>query len=207
MLAGAASPSVHAPSRPTVTSTWRGTAALLMDEHIEYAFSGPFSGGYRDVPVRPGEKVSGVSVLENGRAVPAGWVHRSRLRRPGRHLRRRASRRASADRLAQHALDETRTFEIRYRLSGARRRLRRRRRREPARSGATSGSWAARPADRDPGRARGRSSAPGGTRSTCAATWCSTGKRRDLRALDVPAHQFVELRARVPRSAFTSTPA
>ena len=39
----------------------------LVDEHITYAFSGPFSGGFRDIPLRDGETIDRVRVTENGR--------------------------------------------------------------------------------------------------------------------------------------------
>ena len=46
--------------------------SLLVDEHITYAFSGPFSGGYRDIPLRAGESIDSVRVSENGRAYRPG---------------------------------------------------------------------------------------------------------------------------------------
>src|SRR5262249_59058839 len=92
--------------------------ALLVDEHIEYAFSGPFSGGYREIPTRPGESVSRVSVLENGRRyVPGGCTDLGCSDREGTFG---VARLDGKTRIVWHysALDETRTFEIRYTLSG-----------------------------------------------------------------------------------------
>ena len=45
---------------------------LLVDERIQYAFSGPFSGGFRDVALRKGESVSDVRVSEDGNAYRSG---------------------------------------------------------------------------------------------------------------------------------------
>ena len=86
---------------------------------------------------------------------------------------------------------------------GPRGRLRRRRRREPQGVGRRVGG-AARPANGDRDRARedpARLGPPGlGARRRPALR-----TKALLRALDVPAGQFVELRAVIPRSAFTST--
>src|SRR4051794_2750360 len=46
--------------------------SLLVDEHITYAFSGPFSGGYRDIRLRDGETIDRVRVTENGRTYQPG---------------------------------------------------------------------------------------------------------------------------------------
>ena len=46
--------------------------SLLVDEHITYAFSGPFSGGFRDIPLRDGETIDRVRVTEGGRAYRPG---------------------------------------------------------------------------------------------------------------------------------------
>ena len=64
---------------------------------------------------------------------------------------------------------------------------------------------ASRPADRDRDGARARSCGPGAIPSTCAATSSSPASKVLLRALDVPAGQFVELRTVIPRTAFSST--
>ena len=92
--------------------------ALLVDEQIEYFFSGFFSGGYRDIPLRQGESIRDVSVLENGRVPARAAAPTSAAARPAgtfgvAHL-------GGRDRIVWHyqALDEARTFEIRYTLSG-----------------------------------------------------------------------------------------
>ena len=51
---------------PRRTSRCRSTkdGSLVVDELITYAFSGPFTGGYRDIPLRPGESIDDVQVRE-----------------------------------------------------------------------------------------------------------------------------------------------
>ena len=98
---------------------WRRTARCSSTSSIQYAFSGPFSGGYREIPLRPGESVSDVVGARERPAVPAGRLHRARLHRRGRAPS--ASRDLGgqhAHRLALRAADEARTFEIRYTLRG-----------------------------------------------------------------------------------------
>src|SRR4051794_7483841 len=46
--------------------------SLLVDEHITFAFIGPHSGAFRDIPLRKGETVDRVQVSENGRAYRTG---------------------------------------------------------------------------------------------------------------------------------------
>ena len=92
--------------------------SLVVDELITYAFSGPFTGGYRDVPLRKGESIDHVQVSEAGRAYrPGGCTELGCADEPatfgttvvGDHKR-----------IVWHyqAQDETRTFRIHYRLSG-----------------------------------------------------------------------------------------
>ena len=93
---------------------------LLVDERITYAFSGPFSGGYRDIPVRKGESVARRAGAR-GRAPRTGRAAASSSAAPtpaGHVRRRRAS--AAATRVVWHyaANNEARTFEIRYALRG-----------------------------------------------------------------------------------------
>ena len=176
--------------------------SLVVDELITYAFSGPFSGGYREIPLRAGESIDQVARQRERPRLPAGRLHRARLRRRPGHVR-------DGDRLGQRAHrlalpGQRRAAHVRRPLpaQGRRRRLRRRRRRQPQGLG-LGVEGAARPTDRDRDRRPARSCAPGAIPSTSAATSSSTGKRAVLRALDVPAGQFVELRTVIPRSAFT----
>ena len=46
--------------------------SLLVQERITFAFSGPFSGAYRDIPLRDGESIDHVMVAERGRPYRPG---------------------------------------------------------------------------------------------------------------------------------------
>ena len=155
-------------------------------------------------PAAPGRVDRPTSRSARAGGLPAGRLHGARLRRRARHLRRRHV--GGRVRIVWHyqASDELRTFSVRYRLHGPRRRLRRRRRRQPAGLGLRVGG-AARPAHGDGVRTRQGRCAPGAIRSTCAGDVQLAGEGASLRALNVPAGQFVELRTVIPRAAFTST--
>ena len=46
--------------------------SLLVREQIAFDFEGPFSGAYRDIPLRKGESIDHVLVSENGRPYSPG---------------------------------------------------------------------------------------------------------------------------------------
>ncbi len=46
--------------------------ALKVREFITYQFLGPFSGGYREIPLRKGEQITQISVTEGGRRYRPG---------------------------------------------------------------------------------------------------------------------------------------
>ena len=144
--------------------------SLVVDELITYAFSGPFSGGYRDIPLREGESIDGVQVSENGRAYrPGGCTELGCADAPGT-FGTTDGRRARAHRLAlPGARRGSGRSRIRYRLSGV----------AVAYDDVVDVNlkvWGSEwkeplgPADRDRDGARARSSAPGAIRSTSAAT-------------------------------------
>src|SRR5262252_6107006 len=180
-----------------------GNGALLVDEHIEYDFSGPFSGGYREIPTRPGESVSHVSVLENGRLYrPGGCTDLGCSDSPGTFGVKNLG---SKTRIVWHysALDETRTFEIRYTLSHL----------AVAYDDVVDVNlnvWGDEWKVGLPGLTS-TLAAPGRIlRAWCNPVWvrCDVqlqGKSVYLRAVAIPDHQFVELRALIPRKAFAST--
>ena len=87
---------------------------------------------------------------------------------------------------------------------GPRRRLRRRRRRQPQGLGLRVGG-AARPAHRDARSRPGKVLRAWGHPVYVRGDVQLLGTKVLLRALDVPAGQFVELRTVIPRTAFTST--
>ena len=49
-----------------------GNGALDVTERITFAFSGDFSGAFRDIPLRDGERISDVQVLEGQTAYRPG---------------------------------------------------------------------------------------------------------------------------------------
>ena len=118
-LAGAADAKSFSLPQADVSVQVAKDGSLVVDELITYSFSGPFSGGYRDIPLRKGESIDGVRVSENGRAYRPGGCTRARLRR---RRRARSERPSSATRCAivwhYQASDELRTFAVHYRLRG-----------------------------------------------------------------------------------------
>ena len=93
--------------------------AVLVTERITYLFNGSFSGGYREIPLRAGERIDRVSVSEDGTEYqpgaptelgssgPVGSFGSTTI--PG-----------GAYRIVWHysAFDERRTFTVRYRIRG-----------------------------------------------------------------------------------------
>ena len=202
-LAGAAEAKSYTLPQADVSVQMAANGALLLDEHIEYSFDGPFSGGYREIPLGPGEKISRVQVLENGeRYRPGGCTDLGCADAPGTygvaHLDGKA-------RIVWHysALDENRTFEIRYELSGI----------AVAYHDVVDlnldvwGSEWGVALDQLTSTltAPGRIVRAWGNPVYVRGDVRLAGNKVFLRAQDVPAHQFVALRALVRRSAFTST--
>ena len=177
--------------------------ALRVDEQIEYSFSGSFSGGYREIPLRSGESVTSVSVLERGRAYrPGGCTELGCYDLAGTYG---VADLGGRTRIVWHysASNEARTFEIRYTLQGV----------AVAYDDVVDVNWKVWGDQwaESLGRLTATLDAPGKvTRAWGHPVYVRgdvqiAGTRAILRALDVPAHQFVELRALIPRSAFTST--
>ena len=181
----------------------RQDGSLVVDELITYAFSGPFSGGYREIPLRSGESVDDVRVSENGRAYrPGGCTELGCADDPGTFG---TAAIGQAVRIVWHyrASDELRTFAVHYRLRGV----------AVAYDDVVDvnlqvwgSEW------KEPlGRLTATEVAPG----RILRAWGHpvyvrgdvelAGKKVLLRALNVPAGQFVELRTVIPRSAFSST--
>ena len=177
--------------------------ALRVEERIQYAFSGPFSGGYREIPLRTGETIANVSVTEGGTVYrPGGCTELGCIDAPGTYGVADLGGRV---RIVWHynAADEVRTFQIRYIIRGL----------AVAYDDVVDvnlrvwgDEW------KEPlGRLTAVLVAPGNVRRAWGhpvyvrGDVQLAGRRAILRALDVPAGQFVELRALVPRSAFAST--
>ena len=81
--------------------------SLLVTERLTYAFSGSFSGGEPRHPLRSGESIDQVSVLENGRPFATGRLRRDRMLEPGWDVRRRRGRRRR-ERIVWHFSARTR---------------------------------------------------------------------------------------------------
>ena len=56
----------------TVNVLVESSGALEVGEQITFAYDGSFSGAYRDIPLRDGESISDVQVLEDRRAYTSG---------------------------------------------------------------------------------------------------------------------------------------
>src|SRR5690349_11752312 len=71
-IAGTAEAKTFSLPEAAVTVQVARDGSLLVTEHITYSFSGQFSGGYRDIPLRSGETIDRVRVTENGQAYRSG---------------------------------------------------------------------------------------------------------------------------------------
>jgi len=177
--------------------------SLLVTEKLTYAFSGSFSGANRDIPLRSGESIDQVSVLENGRAFATGGCVEIGCSSPAGTYG--VTRSGDKERIVWHfsAADEVRTFEIRYRMRGV----------AVAYDDVVDvnlqvwgSQW-----DASLAQLTATTTGPGDVvRAWGHPVWVRgdvtiDGNSANLRAVNVSPHQFVELRTLYPRSAFTST--
>ncbi|MDH4104341.1 MAG: DUF2207 domain-containing protein, partial [Thermoleophilia bacterium] len=176
--------------------------ALGISERIEVAFSGDFHFGYRDIPLRPGETLFLPSVAERGVAYRQGTTTDLG---PGPARTFGVVRHGDGMRIVWYfdARDQTRAFTVSYTLRGV----------AVAYDDVVDvnlkvwGDQWAEPLS----RLVAIESAPEGIlRAWGKPVWVRgdvdlAGRRVTLRAVGVPAHQFVELRSLIPRSAFSST--
>ncbi len=176
--------------------------ALGVSERLEVAFSGEFHFGYRDIPLREGETLVLPSVAERGIAFRQGT---NTDLAPGQSGTFGITRHGDGMRIVWYfdARDQTRAFTISYTLRGV----------AVAYDDVVDvnlkvwgDQW-----DEPLSRLVAIESAPGRIlKAWGKPVWVRgdvelSGKRATLRAVDVGAHQFVELRTLVPRSAFAST--
>ena len=169
--------------------------SLGVSERIQVSFSGDFHFGYRDIPLRKGESLVNPSVVERGRAFTRG---NDTALQPGNPGRSESSSAATGAGSSGTSAPTTRRGRSRSRTRSAASRSRTTTSStSTSRCGATSGT------SRSPGSSAsrplpGRSCARGASPSGCAETSSSSGTRATLRAVAVPAHQFVELRTLDP---------
>lgn len=88
-------------------------ALLVIEEELTYRFDGSFSYVYRDIPLKRGESVSDITVSEHG-----GLFRNESGKEPGTFS---TSRQGSNLRVTWYyrARNETRTFTLKYTMSGA----------------------------------------------------------------------------------------
>ncbi len=181
--------------------------SLAIDEAITFAFGGPFSGAYRDIPLRDGERISGVSVSENGlRYAPGASAELGSSGAPNTFGT------APIDggyRIVWHydAISDLRTFTVSYTLSNL----------AVAYDDVVDvnlkvwgDEWG-----QSLGRLTAELTLPAPASGPSWRVWGHPVSVRGdvtrepqqafLRAVDVPSHQFVELRAVFPRSLLSST--
>ena len=178
--------------------------SLGVSERIEVAFSGDFTFGYRDIRLRDGETLINPSVAEDGVALQRGneTALETRAGPPGTFG---VEQRGDSARIVWYfdARDQTRAFTVSYTLRGV----------AVAYDDVVDvnlkvwgDQW-----DEPLDRLVGVETAPGKIlRAWGKPVWVRgdvelVGTRATLRAVSVPAHQFVELRTLIARSAFSST--
>jgi uncharacterized membrane protein len=116
---GAAAKSYVLP-RADVTVTVAPDSSLLVEETILFAFSGDFTGAYRDIPLRPGESIDRISVGEESRQQPYRRGASAELGSSGAPGTFGVARLPDRMRVVWHyqASNESRVFTIAYRLQG-----------------------------------------------------------------------------------------
>ena len=177
--------------------------SLVVAESITYSFLGSFSGAFREIPLRDGESIDQVGVFEGLRSYRPGAS--AELGSAGAPDTFGTTETEDGVRVVWHyqASSEDRTFRVQYRLRGL----------AIAYDDVVDvnlkvwgDEWKQRL-----GRLTATLTAPGpierawGHPVSVRGDVTIAGNRVELRAIDIPAGQFVELRALIPRSAFTST--
>jgi len=176
---------------------------LSVDEDLAFAFDGPFTGAFREVPLREGESIDDVRVSEGAVQYQPGAS--AELGSAGAPNTFGTARTGEGLRIVWHysASSEVRRFQIHYRLRGV----------AVAYDDVVDvnlkvwgdewkvGLGELQATLRGPGDVRRAWGHPVNVRGDVGFE----GNRVQLRALDVPAGQWVELRTLFPRAAFTST--
>jgi uncharacterized membrane protein len=180
---------------------------IAVTERIAFRFDGDFEGAFREIPLRPGESLDRVSVAEGGdEYVPGASAELGSFGVPGTYGTARTDK---GFRIVWHyrASNELRTFEVRYRLSGL----------AVAHDDVVDvnlqvwgDEW-----QTGLGRLTAALALPGPASGPAYRIWGAPAyvrgvvgrepARATLEAVQVPPHQFVELRVLFPRSLLTST--
>ena len=94
--------------------------SLIVRESLPFDFTGEFSGAYRDIPLLPGVRITDAEVRDarEGRYRPGGSTALGSIDAPGTYG---TETMAKGLRVVWHysAADETRTFDLIYRVTGA----------------------------------------------------------------------------------------
>jgi Predicted membrane protein (DUF2207) len=201
--AGAANAQSFSLPDASVRAVVQPDGRLAVDEAITVDFSGRFTFGFRDIPLRPGESIDRISVSENDRRyAPNGSAEKKPGLTPGTFGVKQTSKGVT---IVWHfeALGDIRTFHVHYRLSGL----------AVAYDDVidvdlqvwgkqwTVGLSRLTATLVAPGRIMRVWGHPVYVRGDVARN----GRIASLRALNVPSHQFVEIRTVIPRVAFAST--
>jgi len=106
----------------TIVAQVRPDGSIGVTESIEFNFIGTFTGGYRDIPVRPGETIDQISVSDTGPALPT-TVYRpgasAELGSEGEPGTFGVARLKDRVRIVWHfSSNSLRTFVVRYRFRG-----------------------------------------------------------------------------------------
>jgi uncharacterized membrane protein len=207
VVASAASAKSYDLTQANVAVRIANDGSLLVREDITFSFSGAFSGAYRDIPLRAGESIDHVLVSENGQAFrPGGNTKLGSSDTPGKYGVERDSGKV---RVVWHyqALDEQRTFSITYRFRGL----------AVAYDDVVDvnmkvwgDEWRTSLGRLSavmilPGPATGPRYRVYGHPRWVKGITAKFPTKATLQAVDVPAHQFVEMRVVFPRRLLTST--
>ena len=203
MLAGnAAAKSYTLPAADSVVQV-ATDGSLTVDEVISFDFAGDFSGAFREIPLENGQTLDEVAVSEGDVAYrPGACAELGCSGEPGTYG---TTRTENGVRIVWHyrASSERRSFRVHYRLRGV----------ATAYDDVVDVNLKVWGDEWEVGLSRLTASivAPGdilrawGHPVSVRGDVTLEGRRASLRAVDVPAGQFVELRALVPRRVFTST--
>ncbi len=209
LVPGAAQAKSYSLPKAVVQVEIASDGSLLVREDITFSYAGSFSGAYRDIPVRGGERVDLVRVSEGGEAYrPGGNTELGSFDLPGEYGVDENTQRV---RVVWHyrALNEQRTFTIRYRFRGL----------AVAYDDVVDvnlqvwgDEWPVAVSDL---RAEMELPRPIGLTGTRYRVWGApewvrgvvdrTRTGTTLRAVNVPSGQFVEMRTVFPRRLLTST--